>query len=99
MRVISRKALREFSARHRAAKGPLDDWFNEVTRADWASHHDVKAQYTNASIVSDCVVFNVGGNKYRLVTWISYKAHLVLVKGVFTHREYDRATIDGRRSP
>lgn len=98
MRVISRKALHEFAATHRAAKRPLDDWFNEVRRADWASHHDLKAAHTNASIVRDCVVFNVGGNKYRLVTWINYPARLVLIKGVFTHREYDDATLDCRPS-
>lgn len=98
MRVISRKALHEFSATHRDAKRPLDDWYNEVSRADWTSHHDLKAKHATASIVRDCVVFNISGNKFRLVTWINYPAHLVLVKGVYTHREYDTAPFDCRRS-
>jgi len=97
MRIISRKALRDFSVKHRDAKKPLDDWFNEVIRADWGSHHELKAKHTNASIVNDCVVFNIGGNKFRLVTWINYRAHLVLIKGVYTHREYDVAGIDCRQ--
>lgn len=98
MHVISRKALRDFSARHPTATRPLDDWFNEARRAGWTSHHDVKARHPTASLVRDCVVFNIGGNKFRLVTWINYRAHVVLVKGVYTHRAYDAERLDCRPS-
>jgi len=96
MHVISRKALQDFWTEHPAAKKPLTLWYREATAAAWASPADVKAQYGNASIVRECVVFNIGGNKYRLVTWINYAAQVVLIKGVFTHVEYDERTLDCR---
>jgi mRNA interferase HigB len=98
MRVISRQRFHEFAEKHRDAKRPLDDWYREAKRAAWTSHQDVKAQYRNASIVRDCVVFNIGGSKFRLVAWIYYPAAIVYVKGVYTHREYDEAAFDCRRS-
>ena len=63
MRVISRKPLRDFTVRYPLAKGPLDAWYAEVCRADWASFADVKATYRSADMVGDNrVVFNIGGN-------------------------------------
>ena len=68
MHVISRKSLREFAARHPPAKGPLDAWFAEASRADWGSFADVKAAYGSADLVAgNRVIFNIGGNKYRLI--------------------------------
>jgi mRNA interferase HigB len=93
MRVIHIRRLREFFGRSdRAdAEGPLLAWHDDVSRedCDWASFHDVKATYGKASLVGECVVFNIGGNKYRLVCQINYRTHLVFVKKVMTHKEYD----------
>jgi mRNA interferase HigB len=97
MRVISRKRLREFWVEHADAERPLKDWFALVRRAQWRSHHEVKAQFRNASVVRDCVVFNIGGNKFRLVAWINYTIGVVLIKSVMTHEEYDETTVDCRR--
>jgi mRNA interferase HigB len=93
MRVISRKALREFAARHPRSKGPLDAWFAEVSRAKWESFAEVRATYRSADVVGgNRVIFNIGGNKYRLVVKIAYRCGTVFVRFVGTHDEYD--TID-----
>jgi len=91
MRVISRKPLREFAAKHPPAKAPLDAWFAEASRADWASFAQVKAVYGSADVVAgNRVIFNIGGNKYRLVAKVAYKSRTLYVRFVGTHAEYDR---------
>lgn len=65
-------------------------WYSVVSAADWRSPTDVKAQYRNASFVGERVVFNIAGNKYRLVAWINYPYRTVYVRFVGTHAEYDR---------
>jgi mRNA interferase HigB len=90
VRILSRKPLREFAAKHPPAKGPLDAWFAEVRRADWASFADVKAVYGSADVVGgNRVIFNIGGNKYRLIVRIAYRCRTVYVRFVGTHAEYD----------
>lgn len=90
MRVISRKTLRAFWERFPDAAGALKAWFAEAEAARWSTPGDIKDQYRNASILKDeRVVFNICGNKYRLVVKISYKTGIVLVRFIGTHREYD----------
>lgn len=91
MHIISRKALREFGAKYPDAVGPLDDWYNIVRRAGSKSPKEVKAQFGNASFLDGSqVVFNAGGNKFRIVVDIFYRGRgTVLVRHVFTHAEYD----------
>ena len=90
MHVISRKRLREFAAKHPPAKAPLDAWYAEASRADWASFADVKARYGSADMVGgNRVVFNIGGNKYRLIVKVAYQCRTVYVRFVGTHAEYD----------
>ena len=65
-------------------------WYHEVDVADWRTPNDVKASYATASLVgNNRVIFNIGGNKYRLVAAILYPSHKVLIKFVGTHRQYD----------
>ena len=93
MHVISRKTLREFYGRPSCndAKAPLDAWFYEAKNADWQSPADIKARYRSASFLKDNrVVFNIGGNKYRLVVKINYPTKILFVRFVGTHKEYDR---------
>lgn len=93
MRVIALRTLRDFWANHERgaeARAQLEAWYAEVRAADWAGPHDVKAQYRTASILKDGrVVFNICGNKYRLVVWINYPYRVVYVRFVGTHAEYD----------
>ena len=90
MRVISGAVLREFWVRNRGAELPLRTWRDEARAADWAKPADIKEQFRSASILKDNrVVFNIGGNKYRLVTAVLYNTRVVLIKFLGTHEEYD----------
>src|SRR6266852_6126665 len=93
MWVISKARLKQFwqSPGHADAEGPLRAWHTHVNskRVSWQSWGDVKASFASASIVGDCTVFNIGGNKYRLITRIRYASQKVFVLQVMTHREYD----------
>ena len=95
MHIISRRPLREFSERYPPAKTPLDQWFTEVSQERWTSFADVKAMHRSADVVAgNRVIFNIGGNKYRLVVKVAYKCGKVFVRFVGTHAEYDK--IDAR---
>ena len=93
MRVVSKRRLREFWLRMTTAQSPLEGWYRIVNdkQLDWQDFHDVKATFGNASLVGDCIVFNIGGNKFRLIAKINYQTHHVFVRAVLTHREYDEA--------
>jgi mRNA interferase HigB len=91
MHVISQRKLKEFWERHPDAEQPLRAWYADVKHADWESPSDIKEVYRNASIIANSrVVFNIKGNKYRLVAAIRYESRVVFVRFVGTHREYDR---------
>src|SRR5262245_1726891 len=93
MRIISRKALREFWQKpgRSDAEQPLKAWFREASHADWASPAEIKAAFGSASIVgNNRVVFNIAGNKYRLVVRVNYAYRIMYVRFVGTHREYDQ---------
>ncbi len=91
MRVVAKKTLREFWGRFPDAEDALKTWFAEAERATWSNPAEIKAQYRNASFLKDNrVVFNICGNKYRLVTKINYKIGIVLIRFIGTHKEYDQ---------
>lgn len=93
MHVIKLKTLIDFfqQSGREDAKGPLEAWYYEAKHARWASPADVKTQYGSASILKDNrVVFNIAGNKYRLVVRINYISKTVFVRFIGTHTEYDK---------
>jgi mRNA interferase HigB len=83
MRVISRKALREFADAHQEAETPLDDWYLIAKRLRWTSLIDVRKTYPHADAVGDLTIFNIGGN-------INYRTGKVYVGYAMTHEEYSR---------
>jgi mRNA interferase HigB len=93
MRVISKSRLKQFweSPGRRDAMGPLLAWYQRVNNrsTDWQHWGEVKRDYASASAVGNCIVFNIAGNKYRLVTRVLYPSHKVFVLRVMTHAEYD----------
>ena len=93
MRIIARKALREFWMSNPDAEDPLLAWFREVEKEDWSNPGQVKEKYRNASFVGDRVVFNIKGNDYRLVVKINYPRRIVYVRFVGTHKEYDEIDV------
>ena len=91
MRVIAKTALRDFWASHPDAEQPLRAWHCEAKKTAWKTPADVKAKHRSASILQGGrVVFNIGGNKYRLMVRINYPFQIVYIRFIGTHREYDR---------
>jgi mRNA interferase HigB len=93
VRVISKSRLRQFWERPgcEGSSGPLSAWYMHVSNRTvaWNNWADVKAAFSTASLVGNCVVFNIGGNKYRLVTRVLFPSQKVFILRVMTHGEYD----------
>ena len=90
MRIIARPKLIAFSQRFPDAKNQLDSWWAEAKRASWKTPADIKAMYGSASILKGSrVVFNICGNKYRMVMKFEYELGIGFVRFVGTHEEYD----------
>src|SRR6202163_1176492 len=92
MQVIARRTLKEFWARHPQAEGPIRAWFAIAAKAQWANPAEIKRQFggTVDFVGDNRVIFDLGGNKYRLIVHISFAFGRVLVKFIGTHAEYDR---------
>lgn len=94
MRVIAIKTLRDFWAKYPDSEQSLKAWFAVTGEADWKTPQDVKNSYGNASIMQDGrVVFNIAGNKYRLVVWINYDFQVVYIRFTGTHKQYDKIDV------
>jgi mRNA interferase HigB len=96
MWVISRRALREFWEIHPQAKEPLSAWFRVVERGEFADFNAIKGTFGAADYVAPYTIFDLGGNKFRVITAIHYNRSRVYIRHVFTHPEYDRWS-DGMR--
>ncbi|MCW8908440.1 MAG: type II toxin-antitoxin system HigB family toxin [Sedimenticola sp.] len=97
MRVITKRTLREFWSLpdYADSEQPLKAWHREAEQATWSDPHEIKAQYHTASILkNNRVVFNIAGNKYRLVVKINYKYRVVYVRFVGTHKQYDAIDVE-----
>ena len=95
MRIIAKKRLREFYERYEDAKEPLLSWYREVEKEDWDTPAKVKERYRNASILGDNrAIFNIRGNKYRLVVKIKYEYRVVYIRFVGTHAQYDAIDVE-----
>ena len=90
MRVIGHPPIPEFSAKHPDAKTGPDQWSRITKRATWSSLADVKETFPHADLVGRRTVFNIGGNKYRLVTRINYTTRQVFVLNILTHAQYSK---------
>lgn len=88
--VITRKRLREFAAIHRDAAEPLKAWYAIVSRTDFETFADVRHTFAAADKVGRFTVFDIGGNKYRLIVAIHYNRKKVYIRHVLTHAAYDR---------
>jgi mRNA interferase HigB len=97
MRVIAKSTLKKFweQPQYNDSQGPLGSWYEEALKSSWTSPQVVKTQYGNASICGkNRVVFNISGNKYRLVVEIQYRVGIVWVKFIGTHAQYDRIDVE-----
>lgn len=93
MRIIALSTLKHFweeSPHYADATEPILAWYRHALKADWEKPADVKADFGNASILRDGrVVFNIAGNKYRLIVWINYPYRIMYVRFIGTHAQYD----------
>jgi len=95
MRVIAKKILRQFWEKHADSEGQLKTWYKEASKAKWNSPTDIKAEYAKASILkSGRVVFNICGNKYRLIVDINYPRKWAFIRFIGTHKDYDKIDAD-----
>ena len=91
LRIISKKILREFWEKHSDSQQQLKSWFQETSAVEWKNPKEIKKEYPSASfLVDNRVVFNIKGNKYRLIVKINYDYHMIWIRFVGTHAEYDK---------
>lgn len=90
MKIISNSALRVFAAEHPQAGAALQGWRRVIEKNRFAHWAELKAAFNSVDRVGDLVVFDIGGNKYRLIAYIRFERQIVYIKAVLTHREYDK---------
>ena len=91
MQIIALRTLREFWAMHPQAEIPLRAWYGLVSHAEWNGPADERKMFNSADFVGDSrVIFDIGGNKYRIVAHVAYRFKWLLIKFVGTHKEYDK---------
>lgn len=91
MHIITRKRLMEFARIHPDARAPLNAWFSIVRKTDYTSFADLRMTFPSADQVDRFTVFNIGGNKFRLIAAIHYNRKKIYIRYVLTHAEYDRS--------
>jgi len=95
MRLIAKKILREFWENQSDSEEQLKTWYKEASKAVWNSPIDIKSEYPKAIILkSGRVVFNICGNKYRLIVRINYSRGWVFIRFIGTHSEYEKLDAD-----
>lgn len=88
MHIISKRMLREFWQTHSESEIPLDNWYRLAVKAAWRNLVEVQSDFRSADLVGNVVIFNIGGNKYRLAVKIEFDKQLIFIKDVLTHSEY-----------
>jgi mRNA interferase HigB len=92
MHIISRKALTQFWEQYPDSKDALLRWFKVVKNSRFGSFNELRAAFPAADKVGDLIVFNIGGNKYRLIASLHFNRGKVYIRHVLTHGEYNRGS-------
>jgi mRNA interferase HigB len=90
MHVISYRGLRKYTESHADCREALDNWYKVASKADWSNLLEVQLVFPKAEAVGNFTIFNIKGNKYRLIVSIDYEKQLIYIKNIFTHAEYDK---------
>ena len=90
MNVISKRGLRKLTAKHPGAETDALDWYRVANAADWSCFADVRSTFPGSDLVGEVLVFNIGGNSYRLIATVFFAAREIYLKALLTHKEYDR---------
>lgn len=88
MRIITERRLRAYAKEDSKSSKAILDWIRIVRVADWASFADVRKTFNHADVFREYVIFDLGGNKYRIIGKVEYQKHLVFIKDILTHAEY-----------
>jgi len=97
LRIIALRTIRTFweHTSHRDAEQPLKSWYAIAKRADWGTPQDIKNQFRSASVIgNNRVVFNVAGNKYRLIVQFNYPCRVGYIRFIGTHAQYDVVNVE-----
>ena len=95
MRVIAKSTLRAFWTVYNECEQQLKSWYKEAEDANWKTPGDIKREYPSASFIAgNRVVFNIKGNKYRLIVKINYDYGMVWIRFIGTHNEYDKVDVE-----
>ena len=89
MHIITRKRLNDFAEKHPDAKSALQHWYKQAKGKDFTSFVELRKTFPNADQVGKLTVFNISGNKFRMIAAIHYNRRKVYIRAVLTHREYD----------
>lgn len=92
MHIITRKRLNDFVGEHPETRSALEHWYSNMKRRNFASLAEVRRIFPSADKVGKLTVFNIGGNRVRLIAAIHYNRRKVYIRAVLTHEEYDRGT-------
>ncbi len=92
MRIIGRKVIEDFKRHHADSRTSLDNWYRVVASREWTNFAEMRQVFPSADRVGSYLIFNIGGNKYRLIANANYQAKTLLVRAVLTHQEYDRGS-------
>jgi mRNA interferase HigB len=92
MHIITRKRLLEFAEKYPDCSTALESWYRIVKHTDFNSFAELRQTFPSADIVDNLTVFNIGGNKARLIAAIHYNTHRVYIRYILTHKEYDRGS-------
>lgn len=90
MRIVSKRRLRDFWVLHPEAESALRTWYKVVNEAAWPNFAELRQTFPSADQVGRLVVFNVSGNRYRLVVLVDYQWQKIFVRGVMPHAEYSK---------
>lgn len=90
MHIISYRRLREYGEKHADCFEVLDNWYKIAQKANWSNLIEVQSVFPTAEAVSNFTIFNIKGNKYRLIVSIDYDKQLIYIKYILTHAEYDK---------
>lgn len=90
MHIITRRRLREFWENDNQSQTALDEWYRRLKKLEPANFAELRATFPHADMVGTCIVFNVGGNKYRIITKFDFQRQSVYIRYVLTHNEYDK---------
>jgi mRNA interferase HigB len=90
VRILSRKAIREATVRHREWGASLNAWYKIAKNADWKNFAEVRSSWRNSDVVGPFVVFDISNNRCRLIATIKYRWRMVYIRRILSHAEYDQ---------